>query len=702
MRGFLRLRTLAGVCAAAALLVLWIGPAAAQQFHGIAFQKGCVPNTNVGSPYQCAYQILNLVDQGNDTLMVTGLTDTVHAAAGDTSSGNVLGSLQLIFSSPTVSCVGGSGLGTGASPYVGAMSCTLPFGTSITTNNFAFYTVQPNDFNLPSHQLNDSAVLDWNNTCTAPGVQNCTTGVQHASAGSQTIVAALDANIQITPATATNRVGTSHTLTGHVNVSTDNTNFTNAPDGTTINFTIDSGPGAFVGGVNSCQTAGGTGSCTVVITSTQTGTTTVSAHTDVNVGGTVLHRDTNGVGANSSPAQKLWANASITIAPGATNEVGQPHTFTATLFFDTGNGPQPAANQTVTVTLTPANGASPVPAGPFTLTTDANGRVNVTFTSATPGTVTGHASWTGSVSGSAPFTVQTDGVAPNSADAVKTFVDAYIEISPPVASNPLNVTHTYTAHVFVNSASSAAYSNAPDGTIVTFTLLPGSVGHFTGGNTCTTSGGTGTCTIDTTSSVAGDDTMQAAVTLSVGGVVLTRTTGQPAPGHTNSGNAVKHWLPPTPGGLIAPTKTTCGDVLNRTADTLDSVNYSVGGGRIGQGINPGVFFYYAKITTTTSNQMVTVGQSNDSTNGAALFGILQGQAWLWSGNCSSKVVGITTDNASGASFVAPVPGDYIIGVKYDTKSIAGTAAPVPPDVNYTFTSSLGASTTATVLLHKQK
>src|SRR5262249_11491154 len=151
----------------------------------------------------------------------------------DTSSGNVLGSLQLIFSSPTVSCVGGSGLGTGASPYVGAMSCTLPFGTSITTNNFAFYTVQPNDFNLPSHQLNESAVLDWNTTCTAPGVQNCTTGVQHASAGSQTIVAALDANIQITPATATNRVGTSHTLTGHVNVSTDNTNFTNAPDGTT-------------------------------------------------------------------------------------------------------------------------------------------------------------------------------------------------------------------------------------------------------------------------------------------------------------------------------------------------------------------------------------------------------------------------------------------------------------------------------------
>ena len=49
---------------------------------------------------------------------------------------------------------------------------------------------------------------------------------------------------------------------------------------------------------------------------------------------------------------------------------------------------------------------------------DANGQVQVTFTSATPGTVTGHASWTGSVSGSAPFTVETDGVAPNSGNAV--------------------------------------------------------------------------------------------------------------------------------------------------------------------------------------------------------------------------------------------------------------------------------------------
>src|SRR5262249_5063380 len=247
------------------------------------------------------------------------------------------------------------------------------------------------------------------------------------------------------------------------------------------------------------------------------------------------------------------------------------------------------------------------------------------------------------------------------------------------ASNPLNVTHTYTAHVFVNNGSGAAYTDAPNGTVVTFTLLPGSVGHFTGVNTCTITNGLGTCTVDTTSSVAGDDTMQASTTLAVGGVTLTRTTGQPAPGHANSGNAVKHWIPPTPGGLIAPTQTTCNDVLNGTAATLDAVNYSVTGGKIGQGINPGVFFYYAKITTTQPNQVVTVTQSNDSTNSAANFQILNGQAWLWSGDCSSKIVGSTTNGATGASFTVPVPGNYIIGTKSNTKSIARTPAPIPND-----------------------
>ena len=119
-----------------------------------------------------------------------------------------------------------------------------------------------------------------------------------------------NASIQITPPTATNQVGASHVLTGHVNVN-DGTGFTNAPDGTQISFTIDSGPGT-LGTPNPCTTSGGTGSCTITLSSATPGTTKISAHTTVSVGGVALTRHTDGTGANSGPATKLWADDTVT------------------------------------------------------------------------------------------------------------------------------------------------------------------------------------------------------------------------------------------------------------------------------------------------------------------------------------------------------------------------------------------------------
>src|SRR5262245_12277335 len=172
-------RALSGLVVVLTLLVFGVTLGSAAQFHGIAFIKGCDSPTNVGAAYTCSYQILNVVDGGHDTLRVTGLSDTVNAAGGAVSSGNILGSLRLVFSDSTVSCVGGTGAGTASNPYIGATSCLLPFGATIATNSFSFYTVQPADFNItPSHQLTDGASLGWNNTCTAPGVTNCTTNTQ--------------------------------------------------------------------------------------------------------------------------------------------------------------------------------------------------------------------------------------------------------------------------------------------------------------------------------------------------------------------------------------------------------------------------------------------------------------------------------------------------------------------------------------------
>jgi hypothetical protein len=157
----------------------------------------------------------------------------------------------------------------------------------------------------------------------------------------------------------------------------------------------------------------------------------------------------------------------------------------------------------------------------------------------------------------------------------------------------------------------------------------------------------------------------------------------------------------TPGGLIAPTNTTCSDFVNGTAAALGQINYSVSAGLIGQGINPGVFFFYTKITTTSPNQVVTVSQSNTSTNNAALFGILNGQALLYTANCSSSTAGTVIAGGSGASFTVAKPGTYIIGIKYQTKTIAGTKAPVPANITYNFTTSLGGTTGGSVKLVKQ-
>src|SRR5215510_3711185 len=90
MRAVAVRRTLVGVCAAAALLVLGTGSASAQNFfHGIAFTKGCDSPTDIGDPYTCAYSVLNVADTAHDTLTFNGISDQVHAFTGDVNSGNI-------------------------------------------------------------------------------------------------------------------------------------------------------------------------------------------------------------------------------------------------------------------------------------------------------------------------------------------------------------------------------------------------------------------------------------------------------------------------------------------------------------------------------------------------------------------------------------------------------------------------------------
>src|SRR5262249_50584993 len=143
----------------------------------------------------------------------------------------------------------------------------------------------------------------------------------------------------------------------------------------------------------------------------------------------------NTASGGSGNASKNWVTARISIAPNATNEVGQPHTFTVTVQKDTGGGLVPAAGEHVSFTLTNSNGAGFVLNAAASTCDDAGANTNaagqcvIVFTSPTAGKVTGHASATLTING-VTITVQTDGLNGNSVDAVKTFVDANIQINP--------------------------------------------------------------------------------------------------------------------------------------------------------------------------------------------------------------------------------------------------------------------------------
>ena len=105
-------------------------------------------------------------------------------------------------------------------------------------------------------------------------------------------------------------MGKNHLLTAHVNVNAGG-GVANAPDGTTIGFTLVSGPATFVG-ASSCQTTGGTGSCSVSIVSSTPGSSVVRAATTVVVGGVSLQRATGDAKpGDSADAAKSWADDNV-------------------------------------------------------------------------------------------------------------------------------------------------------------------------------------------------------------------------------------------------------------------------------------------------------------------------------------------------------------------------------------------------------
>ena len=323
------------------------------------------------------------------------------------------------------------------------------------------------------------------------------------------------------------------------------------------------GVGSFVGSptCNYTVPAGGaaTASCTVTITSATTGTTVVSATSDIHVAGQTVTRSTatalnNTAAGHTVPnASKVWVDAWIEITPANdTNGVNTNHVLTITVHalggtLDAGTFPATAA-------IVPGGVGSFVGSPTCNYTVPAGGAATasctVTITSATPGTTVVSATSDIHVSGltvtRATNTPANDTSAGHAVpNASKVWVDAWIEITPVTDTNAVNTNHVLTITVHgVNGLLDAGTFPA------TAAIVPGGVGSFVGSPTCNytvPAGGaaTASCTVTITSATTGTTVVSATSDIHVAGQTVTRSTAtainNTAAGHTVP-NASKVWV----------------------------------------------------------------------------------------------------------------------------------------------------------------
>jgi hypothetical protein len=159
-------------------------PAQAQGFHGIATAKSCDSPVAVGDQYTCSYAVSNTVDTGtgapgsHDTLIVTGISDTITNTNPPVSSGELLDS----FADSQITLSGGATCTPSGTPR----TCTLPPGSSIIFGPETFYQVPPVDVDHPT-PIQDQLSVGWHDTCDS-GANNCNTNAQTATAPGSAVV----------------------------------------------------------------------------------------------------------------------------------------------------------------------------------------------------------------------------------------------------------------------------------------------------------------------------------------------------------------------------------------------------------------------------------------------------------------------------------------------------------------------------------
>jgi hypothetical protein len=755
-----RIKVAISAVAILAVAMTQVASMSAAVIQGLAVSKGCESPTAVGSPYACQYIITNSnpPNPSQNTLVVTAVSDSVAASGGAVGSGNILSSLSLTLTGGAT-CVGGGG-----TPYVGATACTLPFGGSISSADFSFYTVVNGDYALSGHQLADTATVTWHSLCDVTGASGCNANVQtNQGPGASDITPGSPAITTSATGAAVGGTITDHaTITGLLGTATGNIVFTlfgpsaspdcsGAPIFTSAPFPVSTntgsqtvGPANFSpavpvgsyywiatftdtdgGNLNATTTCGADGETSVVSPATPTLTTTASG--PVVVGATIT--DTAHLGGGFGT---LSGTISFNVyAPGDTGCV-------------TPLAPQPSGNT--------VSGAGDYTSGTFTTAAlgdylwiaHYSGDVNnnpVDTNCGDPGESStvgqnpsiaitklphsqtiesgGTATWTIVVTntGNVPLT-NVNVTDPNAGDCVKAFIGtlavgasetaytctltgitadmtntATAHGTPPVGGE-VTANDSADVHVIVATTTLITKSVNPGtsvvvGTAVTITLTETNTGNDTLSNVsissstgCTSWTPANVATLASLASVDFSCTFTPALGANAWSATATATDslGNPASSAGETASGTVTGTPPPSTGAILPTNTECTDFVNNTTPALPGIFYSVtGAGKIGQNINPGVFFYYTFVQVTAGQ---TVTTSQHATNGAPLFSLNQGHVWVYTANCD--LVAKPTQAGTTVTYTFANAGTYVFRIQYSTKSIAGLTAPSPSGSVYTF------------------
>jgi chemotaxis protein CheY-P-specific phosphatase CheC len=369
----------------------------------------------------------------------------------------------------------------------------------------------------------------------------------------------VDLRISITPQTDTNKVGDSHTFTVKVEQKIGTGNWTPVA-GVSPAVTVSPAPTSTT---NNCVAPGVTnasGECTVVINSTVAQVYTANASVTVSVSGQSITRSTLNDAANiaaggTDDAVKTYVNLRISITPQTdTNKVGDSHTFTVKVEQQIGTG-----NWTPVAGVSPAVTVSPAP----TSTTDncaapgvtnASGECTVVINSSVAQVYTANASVTVSVSGQS-ITRSTLNDAANIAaggtdDAVKTYVNLRISITPQTDTNPVGAPHTFTVKVEQQIGTGNWTPVAGVSPAVTVSPAPTSTTNNCAAPNVTNA--SGECTVVINSNVVQVYTANASVTVSVSSQSITRSTTNDAANIAagGSGPATKIYVAGTIGDFV--------------------------------------------------------------------------------------------------------------------------------------------------------